>query len=258
MMMKGGLVMAEIIDCICCWYDLLGFGKPFIDSEWRLDTPECENNITRIENLANIFGGGFSVTLGKTLSLNDGVIKTRDFIYNDESKVVGWLRFIAALVWDFERINYMDKENGFPGVRGVITFGKRFYYDSTNASYDALKKEDVAYHPREFQMNTAFSKAYIMEESGSKMGLEGSYLFWDKKVFEQLTQYINNSTYHDKFYCKEYDNENEHIFEIGDEIGWALRCFCEKDPIEYSYRGIKTKVYKMVNSITQIGTPLYG
>lgn len=250
--------MAKIIDCVCCWYDLLGFGKPFIDSEWELNTAECKKNIERIENLNVSFTGSFSLTLGKTFSLNDGVIKNRDFNYDNKNDVVGLLRFIAALVWDFEGINKWDKDNGHPGVRGVVTYGKRFSYESADGCYDVVRGIDVAYHPKEFQMNTAFSKAYIIEESGSKKGIQGPHLFWDKRVFEKLAQYVENSEYSDRLYCKEYDIDDEHVFEIGDEIGWAFRCFFDKQPIEYDYKGIKTHIFKMKKSRTQRGTTLYG
>lgn len=250
--------MAEIIDCICCWYDLLGFGKPFIDSKWRLDTPECEKNMKRIEELFDVFSDGFSSNFGISLALNDGVIKNRDINYESNDSIIGMLRFIAALVWDYEAINKRDKENGYPGLRGVITCGKRFNYDSTNTAYDVATQSDVSYHPKEFQMNTAFSKAYIMEESGSKMGLHGSWLFWDKNVFKILEEYTRNSIYGDMLSCKGYDSENEHIFEISDETGWIFRCFFEKTPIEYSYKGVKTQLYKMVRSRTQNGTKMYG
>lgn len=250
-------MMPLIIDCICCWYDLLGYGKPFIESAWELDTEECLKNYSRIENLTDIFSGGFSLTLGKTFALNDGVIKNRDFENLELNSIIGMLRFIASLTWDFERINKFDKENGYPGIRGVVTFGKRFEYDSTNSAFDVVKGIDVAYHPKEFQMNTAFSKAYIIEESGTKMGIHGSYLFWDKTVFEKLSLYIEKSPYKDIYYCKEYDNNERHIFEIGDEVGWAFRCFCEIEPILYDYKGIKTKIYKMVDSRTQSYTKLY-
>ena len=39
----------NIKQCICCWYDLLGYGGPFIDSKWNLNDPRCKMNIQRIE-----------------------------------------------------------------------------------------------------------------------------------------------------------------------------------------------------------------
>lgn len=250
--------MTEWIECICCWYDLLGFGKPFIESDWQLDTVECEKNIQRIETLQDVFWGRFSETCGKTFSLNDGVIKNRDIDYSNKHDIIGMLRFIASIVWDFQNINKMDMENGYFGIRGVITCGKRFSYDSTNGLYDPLTKTDISYHPREFQMNTAFSKAYIMEESGSGKGLKGAFLFWDKNVFEKLEEYVRKSEYSKEYNCNEYDKDEEHIFEISDKEGWIFSVFCEKNPIEYDYKGIKTKIYKMTHSRTQLGTMLFG
>lgn len=42
----------------------------------------------------------------------------------------------------------------------------------TNFTYDVSTGEILAYFPKEFQMNTAFSKANIIEESGKAYGIK--------------------------------------------------------------------------------------
>ena len=96
------------------------------------------------------------------------------------------LYFIEGIIQDFQSLNITDKRNGFPGARSILSIGHRFSYDGCNHSYDLIQNRTTAYYPNEFQMNTAFSKAYIMEESGSCANISGSSLYIDCAVFDFL------------------------------------------------------------------------
>ena len=32
----------EIKDCLCSWYDLLGYGAPFVEANWDLRDEQCK------------------------------------------------------------------------------------------------------------------------------------------------------------------------------------------------------------------------
>ena len=50
----------------------------------------------------------------------------------------------------------------------------------------------VIYNPKEMQMNTAFSKAYILESGGGKAGLPGNYMYIDKSVIDAIDKYARD------------------------------------------------------------------
>lgn len=98
-------------------------------------------------------------------------------------------------------INIKDKKEGNPGLRGVITYGHRIQYtnelvrlgDVVKSNNQTTQNEIVVYSPNEFQMNTAFSKAYIIESSGKKGGVEGANLYIDSCFLEMFKSLINES-----------------------------------------------------------------
>lgn len=50
----------EIIPCLCSWFDLLEYGKPFVDSKWNLSDEKCYNNFQRIEQVSHVFTSGWA------------------------------------------------------------------------------------------------------------------------------------------------------------------------------------------------------
>ena len=88
---------------------------------------------------------------------------------------------------------------------GVVTFGMRAQY----RDYDTIGKGDliqtspqrreeynktkIIYTPNEMQMNTAFSKAYIIESGGSSKGLLKNRIHLDEKMLDKFVCYINQS-----------------------------------------------------------------
>ena len=147
----------NIIDCICSWYDFLAFSSPFIESNWNLYDKRCRKNLDRLKMLSHT---NWSIApVGTRLIFNDGFASTIDVNILSSEHFNKLLYFLDGVVNDFDFINYNDREKGFPGIRGVITCGQRFVYDSCSQSYDIFSKKTISYFPVEFQMNTAFSKA---------------------------------------------------------------------------------------------------
>lgn len=245
--------MANEIDikrCICCWYDLLGYGEPFINSKWNLHDPLCKINMHRIEALKHWFYGLLSMNYKVTkLCFNDGAISNIDVdIKNDES-LYSAIFFLETIIRDYMAVNDVDKRMGFPGVRGVLTCGDRFDYDHANDHFDVVQKRTIAYHPREFQMNTAFSKAFIIEESGSKAGIKGANLYIDKELFLLIDNAFKNSKKH-SIDVQEVDNTLKIIVNFDNE--WFANVFVDKEAIIYKYKGIETKLYRLVEIESEI------
>ena len=161
----------KVIDCFCAWCDLLGYGKIFKDAKWDLHDKSCYANFERIKNVKDLLQNPF--TSGKTLLLNDGVIKTFDVESDPAHDVTKIVNFLIQFVKGFNEINEKDKIEDSYGIRGVFTYGQRYEYTENNFMSDG--REISIYFPKEFQMNTAFSKANIIEESGSKFGVKGAF-----------------------------------------------------------------------------------
>ena len=167
----------EITECICCWFDLLGFGKPFIDSNWNLNNDLCKKQLQRIKDLSYNLSGFYALDKGKSLTLNDGAIFNYDIVTPKKDLIKEMVFFIDDLINDYETVNYKDVQKGHPGARGIITFGHRYNYGYADTTVAVSSNDNISYHPKEFQMNTAFSKAYLMESAGSKFGISGNHLF---------------------------------------------------------------------------------
>ncbi len=234
----------KIVPCICCWYDLLGFGAPFMAAQWDLHKEAAASSIKRIITEAEYFSGLSSTSYGKKMHLNDGIISNYDI--DTDTSFMGVLLFLDAIIADFDSLNWRDQANGYPGVRGVITCGQRVCYDHTNLTHLVNTDEDTCYHPREFQMNTAFSKAFLVEESGSKAGIAGPSLYIDFEIFGKLRSYAGIK-------IMEQAKDSEIIFVIEDNTKWMATLTFDLEAIPYQHHGIDTIFYRLKSSQTIIG-----
>lgn len=238
----------EIRECICCWYDLLGYGSPFIRAKWNLHNSECRKNYYRIERLGLLFTGSWAVkSLGTKLALNDGCSSTIDVSPITPESFQDALLFLEGIITDYNSLNCVDQRQGFPGARGIITLGQRFSYDCSNSSYDHMTKRTTSYYPVEFQMNTAFSKAYLIEESGSRAGIKGSNLYIDIEVYN----YIIKAAHEIGCQAPQIKTEGDDlIVKVFGPNGWFADLRFERVPIvykdspDYNNRGIETMLYR--------------
>lgn len=239
----------EIMDCVCCWYDLLGFGAPFINAKWNLHNKEAECSIKRVIGEADYFSGFYSSSYAKKLHINDGIISNYDVDRNVPDSLKGLLLFLEAILTDFDALNTVDQRNGFPGVRGVITLGQRVVYDTTNISHLINTDTDMCYHPREFQMNTAFSKAFIVEESGSRAGIVGPSLYLDQELLQLIESYPSGQIQHQ--IARDLNNNEITMTLIKNEV-WIATLIFDLFTVPYQNRGIDTVFYRLKSHHTVI------
>ncbi len=112
-----------IVDCICCWYDFLGFGSPFVDAGWDLTNKIADKSINRICSEAIDFRGFYSFADKTTrFHCNDGIATNYDLEQGKENEFerLKIITFLDGIITDYEIINATDKSNGYPGVRGVL------------------------------------------------------------------------------------------------------------------------------------------
>lgn len=189
-----------ICESFCAWIDLLGYGSAFYSSNWDIRSPSALNNLKRIQLLEPITTSIYSPYNETLFSLNDGFIRNFDIPKVSVSHILGWL---IDVMLKFKLINEADICNGYYGARGVIAYGSRAQY----RQFDSLGKGDfiltsaerkleynkkrIVLTPSELQMNSAFSKAYIIESGGSHSGLKNNKLHIDEKMLIKLTETIN-------------------------------------------------------------------
>jgi len=186
----------------CAWIDLLGYGSPFYASNWDLHDSKAIKNLYRLKNLEPVLlsvSNPFRETL---FSLNDGIIRNFDISQDEPSLIMQWL---VDILLKFKTVNELDIANGFYGCRGVVTYGMRAQYRDIDTIgkgdliYTSKKrkaeynKTKIIYTPNELQMNTAFSKAYIIESGGSSKGLLKNKIHLDEKMLDQFVYYINHA-----------------------------------------------------------------
>lgn len=230
----------KVIDCFCAWCDLLGYGKIFKDAKWNLHDKSCYANFERIKNVKDLLQNPF--TSGKTLLLNDGVIKTFDVESDPAHDVTKIVNFLIQFVKGFNEINEKDKIEDSYGIRGVFTYGQRYEYTENNFMSDG--REISIYFPKEFQMNTAFSKANIIEESGSKFGVKGAFLYFDSFALDVIKQIAEKSRAHS---VENYKNDRYYYFSINIMNMSMITLKFEKNGIPYNNESIETTLYKLLD-----------
>lgn len=230
----------KVIDCFCAWCDLLGYSTIFKDAKWNLHDKSCYANFERIKNVNRLLKNPF--TSGKTLLLNDGVIKTFDAENDPNHDITKIVNFLMQFVKGFDDINEKDKIGDSYGIRGVFTYGQRYEY--TEYNFMTTDREINVYFPREFQMNTAFSKANIIEESGSEYDVKGSFLYFDSFALEAIKEIANKSDSHD---VKEYKEDGYYCFSIIRITNPMITLKFEENCIPYNNEAIETTLYKLLD-----------
>ncbi len=246
---------------LCFWSDLLGFGNDFYKNQWNLDH-ELKNKIfKRLRNAHKEFLINTIPLIETSMVLNDGLVK----VCNVDSRsanhpdIIGL--YIRGCINTHIRINKIEKDSNLPGCRSILTFGESIDYILDNVTIDdyvanytkknpnglseiaKTNNDIVVYNPSPFQMNTAFSKSFILDSLGSQYGIKGNNLYIEQSVIDFMKNLANKykfefeETYEGNLYCvrvlKEKDNPS-----FGFEID---------ETIDIEYKGWETKVHRIIN-----------
>lgn len=234
--------MEKIIlkNSFCAWIDLLGYGAPFYQNNWDLHTSAAVNNLYRIKKLEPVLHSINNPYCETLFSLNDGIIRNFDIPQNGALLIMQWL---VDVLLKFKIVNDLDIDNGFYGSRGVITYGMRAQYRdfdtigkgeliyTSKEKKEEYNKTKIIYTPNELQMNTAFSKAYIIESGGSSKGLLKNRIHLDEKMLDKFIDCIND-------------------IEM-DEFGLTDEDYKENGPCIYKYKAVFEKSAKKLTVSAQ-------
>lgn len=258
---------AEVGATICAWSDLLGFAKPFIDSGWSPNEAQWRALTARIDrayrlHLQNLSPNEF------ILLLNDGAVRT--MMLDQMSSRIGlmafWMRHVVKAHFE---VNDSEHQLGLPGARTVVAVGVRASY-----TFPEVKLQDLFYHatrrdnpafragpystllvanPDPLQLNTAFSKAYLLDNYGSAKGISGSGLFVEASVLHALKswsadiprlEFIDERRGDYWFYGVQDSSARP-----GGRSG-LIGFLCEQPPIEVSEVLLSTNVHRVIRYFT--------
>lgn len=245
-------------DVICFWSDLLGFGNIFFEKNWLLD----EKTQLEIFNRLKIAHSEFLKQTGpsgeKSLVLNDGLVKVGLIDELNHPDLVGL--FLRGCIWTHMNINRKELEKSLPGCRSIISFGQNINYLAEEIKFDdyvlnytkknpkglsslATKNDNptIVYNPSPFQMNTAFSKSYILDSLGSKYGIESNKIYVDQSVID-FTKELAEKT---SLIYREISLKDSIQVLILKEENFPSFGFEFDKVIEIEYKSWKTKVYRL-------------
>lgn len=252
--------------CFCMWSDLLGFSNIFVKTNWELSKSQMEEIYSRLE-AAHSSVLYYSTPFERDLILNDGIAK----VFHPKSKledcnnILSVSMFIRSCVELHMSISATEHEKGLPGCRSVLAFGENIEYLTEEVRFDdyvfnyskpegseisdiarSIGNPIVIYNPKELQMNTAFSKAYILESGGTKSGLPGNFMYIDKSVIDAIGRYSRNKGYHPIWIENEYGLNFMVPYMKGD-LSRVVLGFCfDKHIIQPQNVIYKTEVYKLL------------
>jgi hypothetical protein len=254
----------SVIDCFCIWSDLLGFGRSFELGGWSLSSEEVQRTAKRVSVIEDLLFRSNSPLEEFVLILNDGLARNYDFPPITAGHMTGAFLWLHSALINHWQINAIERQDGNPGMRSVLCVGQRMELREpgrlalsqmlvAEERKDEFCDRTIVYSPSQFQMNLAFSKAYLIESLGSKGGLTGPGLFIEEDALLGLIgicacEQIPGSSR--LLYKNEFTQSRDcQVFSIRGEVNssreFRLEIKFDPNPVEVQHRGIITKMWRV-------------
>lgn len=241
------------VDCISAWFDICGYGEILSKCDWNLSKVQDQGFIELLNCFHQFTAHPFiaipPVLTEKILILNDGLARTCDLIPSGglKSVAIPFVFYIRNLFLAYKSCLKLCK-NYQLGLRAVLSGGERIQYsneiftgnsilthDSKNISEFGvnLLQTNFLYNPAEFQMNTAFSKAYSIDNMGTAYGIKPNNLFIERSFWGKCSIV--------PFVSYEILDNEIHLNYLKETI---IKVFINK-PIKLNVRGLNVVVDKI-------------
>jgi len=250
----------KLVPALCSWSDLLGFGSLVSQNNWSPNEEQWRKIAKRLRD-AQAFGIQSVGPREYMFVSNDGFIRNIDL-----SRELGHIQILSlwlrGIVWYHISVNSNEKANNSPGTRTVIAGGNRLlhnwdkftqadlFYDfegrdmGPQSTYARANAIPIMENPLPLQMNTAFSKAYILDDGGTKAGLPGNRLYIEKTAIDMINHLAQIYSEHcGKPIWEERKNGFFYAIPYPDNSAYQLG-FELSQPIDFDHRGLKTIVYE--------------
>lgn len=193
----------DVVPCIAAWMDVCGFGSALESSSWNLATLQKNDMLTMLSEVYERVAHPFLIAVEPmpyeiVLVINDGIARTVDLGKPEFADAGQFIFYLRDLFFAHSRLLVLTRSYGY-GIRTVLAGGDRVQYSPESFTGNSVlhhSKENISeygrqlleknfvYNPLEFQLNTAFAKAYSLDALGSKHGfcVGGLYIessFWD-------------------------------------------------------------------------------
>jgi hypothetical protein len=178
------------VRCICTWMDIGGFRAKLEGANWDLAVAQSHGLIETLNQAYQIAAtpiplAAISTPQERLLVLNDGIARTIDLPSFGGEPVRAAFYLRDVLVKHFHLLPHLVSRG--LGLRTVLSAGERIQYaaekitgnsfllagDHVSEHGKRFSQEEFLYYPAAFQMNTAFSRAYLIEKG--KLGRNAIY-----------------------------------------------------------------------------------
>lgn len=179
----------QVETCACAWIDLLGYGAMIAKAEFNPLKDEAQQALTRINSFQAIVAK-HSSQLFSSFVMNDGAAIHRDLSPRSHTVTDDFL----SRCWElYGAITEAEKASGFPGARMFLAAGLRSRpvgreAKATHRNSLLRRLEEGLITPQqavseavamprnsdvvpELQGNFAFTRAYMADSQGSRVGL---------------------------------------------------------------------------------------
>lgn len=194
----------QTVPCISVWMDVCGFGSQLETANWDLGELQKSGTVNLLSEVYQRVGHPFWVGVHpqpfeNVLVINDGVARTVDLGSPEHVQVVQAIFYIRDLALGHLHLLRLTDRYDL-GIRTILAGGERIQYSPTLFTGNSvlshgdnpsefgkkLLEQNFLYNPAEFQMNTAFAKAYSIDSFGSKSGFGVKGFFVEKSYFKKF------------------------------------------------------------------------
>lgn len=195
----------HVIPCISGWVDVCGFGSALEKYSWDLIELQKSGLLnllsTVYQRAAHPFLTGVEpMPYESILVINDGISRTVDLDKPEFAHAASFIFYLRDLCFSHRNLIGLTGSYGY-GIRTVFAGGERVQYspelytgnmilqhDNENISDfgKALLNKNFLHNPSEFQMNTAFAKAYSIDSLGSKHGFKVNNCYMESSFWRLI------------------------------------------------------------------------
>lgn len=192
------------IPCISAWMDICGFGSKLESANWDLKLLQKSGTVNLLSEVYQRVGHPFWVGVHpepfeNILIINDGIARTVDLGAPEHTRAIQAIFYMRDLaLGHLSLLRLTDHYN--MGVRTILAGGEKIQYSPTLFTGNSilshsnnpseygkrLLKQNFLYNPAEFQMNTAFSKAYSIDSKGTRSGFNVNGFYIEKTFFDKF------------------------------------------------------------------------
>lgn len=194
----------EPVPCVSGWMDVCGYGSQLEKCSWDLKVLQKSGTINLLSEVYRCVGHPFWIGVKpapyeNVLIINDGVARTVDLATPKYINIIQAVFYVRDLILGHLTLLRVTSSHGL-GIRTVLAGGERIQYsptyftgnsilshgETTSEFGKKLLEQNFLYNPAEFQMNTAFAKAYTIDAKGSKSGFSVNKLYIEEAFFQRL------------------------------------------------------------------------